>query len=387
VGGLTLFDDAAAPADGAWTVAQVTQRARQLVEAGFPRLWVRGEIVNFKSWQSGHWYFTLRDRQAQVRCMMWRDDARRAGLRPEDGIEVYAHADPTVWEERGEFRLTVRQLLPARAEGRWQLELERARAALARDGLFDPARKRPLPRFPRRVAIVTSADGAALRDVVAVLRRRWPALELILLPARVQGDTAEAEVRTALARANRLDADVVIVGRGGGGREDLWTFNREGVARAVAAMRVPTVSAVGHETDVTLTDLVADVRAPTPSAAAEAVVPDRTEQLRRLAALARRLTIGLGSRVELGAQRLERTADRLMAGAVGGLERSRGRMERLAATLEALSPLRVLARGFAVARDDAGRVLRRTGDFPAGAPFRLTVQDGDVRARTEGAPA
>jgi exodeoxyribonuclease VII large subunit len=384
VGVLTLFDGAAAPSDGAWSVSQVTQRARQLVQAGFPRLWVRGEVVGFKPYRSGHWYFGLRDRAAQVRCVMWRDDAQRVRRAPEDGLEVFALAEPTVWEEKGEFRLTVRQLLPARAEGDWQLQLERAREALARDGLLDPARKRPLPRLPRRVGVVTSPDGAALRDIVAVLRRRWPAAELLLVPARVQGETAEAELVAALALVNRTDADVVIVGRGGGSREDLWTFNSERVARAVAAVRVPTVSAIGHETDITLTDLVADVRAATPSAAAEAVVPDRRDQGERLRALAGRLRIGLLSRVELGAQRLERTGDRLGAGIAAVLERGRARLDRSAASLEALSPLRVLGRGYAVARDDAGRVLRRVADFPAGAAFRLTVRDGDVAARVAG---
>ena len=384
MGVLTLFDGAAAPTDGAWSVSQVTQRARQLVEAGFPRLWVRGEITGFKRYGSGHWYFSLRDRAAQVRCVMWRSDAERASHEPEDGLEVFAHAEPTVWEERGEFRLTVRQLLPARAEGEWQLRLERAREALRRDGLLDPARKRRLPAMPDRIGVVTSPDGAALRDIVAVLRRRWPAVEVVLIPARVQGDTAEVELRRALALVNRIPVDVVIVGRGGGSREDLWTFNSEAVARAVAAVRVPTVAAVGHETDVTLTDLVADVRAPTPSAAAETVVPDRREQAAVLRGFARRLQIGLGRRVEVGAQRLDRTGDRLVAAATGSCAQARSRLDRAAATLEALSPLRVLGRGYALARDPRGRVLKRTADFPTGAAFRLTVQDGDVAARAEG---
>jgi len=387
VGDLTLFGGAAAPTDGAWSVLQVTQRARQLVEAGFPRLWVRGEITGFKKYGSGHWYFGLRDRSAQIRCVMWRSDAERVARPPEDGLEVFAHAEPTVWEERGEFRLTVRQLLPARAEGDWQLRLERARDALRRDGLLDPARKRPLPAMPARIGVVTSPDGAAFRDILAVLRRRWPAVEVVLVPARVQGDTAEAELRRALALVNRLPVDVVIVGRGGGAREDLWTFNAESVARAVAAVRVPTVAAVGHETDVTLTDLVADVRAPTPSAAAETVVPDRREQAAVLRGQARRLQIGLGRLVEVGAQRLDRTGDRLLAAAGGAGARARARLDRAAATLEALSPLRVLGRGYALARDGAGRVLSRTADFPAGAAFRLTVRDGDVAARAEGPAA
>lgn len=383
MGDLTLFDSVGAPADGAWSVSQVTQRARQLVEAGFARFWVRGEVVGYKAYRSGHWYFGLRDRSAQVRCVMWRSDTERTRVTLEDGLEVFAQAQPTVWEERGEFRLTVRQLLPARGEGDWQRRLAEARAALQRDGLLDPARKRPLPPMPDRVGVVTSLDGAALRDIVAVLRRRWPAAEVVVVPARVQGETAETELLRALTAVNRIPLDVVIIGRGGGSREDLWTFNSEAVARAVAAVVIPTVAAVGHESDVTLVDLVADVRAPTPSAAAETVVPDRRAQARRLGEAARRLTVGLMSRVELGAQRLERTADRLTAAVAASVERRRGVVERLGATLDALSPLRVLARGYAVARDSRGAVLRRVADFAPGAEFRLTVRDGDVPARVE----
>jgi exodeoxyribonuclease VII large subunit len=384
VGELTLFPSGAAPADGAWSVSQVTQRARQLLEAGFERLWVRGEVTGFKAYQSGHWYFSLRDRQAQVRCVMWRSDNQRLDAPLEDGLEIFAEAQPTVWEERGEFRLTVRQIIPTSAGGVWQLKLERARAALERDGLLDPARKRPLPRYPERIAIVTSLDGAALRDIVAVVRRRWPAARLTVVPARVQGETAETELRAALALVNRLDVELAIVGRGGGSREDLWAFNSEAVARAVAAVRVPTVSAVGHETDVSLTDLVADVRAATPSAAAEAVVPDRAATLELVNGLARRLAGGLVGRVEAGQQRLERTADRLSATLSGRLERGRARLDALSGTLQALSPLRVLERGYAVARDADGRVLRRVAQFVPGAPFRLTLADGDVPARVEG---
>jgi exodeoxyribonuclease VII large subunit len=381
VGELTLFPSGAAPADGAWSVSQVTQRARQLLEAGFERLWVRGEVTGFKAYQSGHWYFSLRDRQAQVRCVMWRTDNQRLEGPLEDGLEIFADAQPTVWEERGEFRLTVRQVLPTSAGGLWQVKLERARAALERDGLLDPARKRRLPRYPQRIAIVTSPDGAALRDIMAVVRRRWPATRLVVVPARVQGETAEAELKGALALVNRLDVEVVIVGRGGGSREDLWAFNSEAVARAVAAVRVPTVSAVGHETDVSLTDLVADLRAATPSAAAEAVVPDRVATATLVNGLARRLAGALVGRVDAGQQRLERTADRLSSALSGRLERGRARLDALGAALQALSPLRVLERGYAVARDADGRVLRRAAEFAPGAPFRLTLADGDVAAR------
>ncbi len=364
-------------------MADVTRRARQLIESGFDRLWVRGEVTSFKTYRSGHWYFTLRDAQAQVRCVMWRSDNQRLPTSPEDGMEVFIHARPTLWEERGEFRLTVKQLIPTAEGGLWQLQLERAKAALERDGLLDPARKRPLPPYPRRIAAVTSTDGAALRDIVSVLERRWPSVELWVVPTRVQGDGAEGELCAALALVNELpDVDLAIVGRGGGSREDLWAFNSEQVARAVAAVRVPTISAVGHETDVALTDLVADVRAPTPSAAAEAAVPDRAAAQAGVAMLARRLARGLGGQAELGKERLERTADRLGAAVQRQLQIRRHRLEQLAATLDALSPLKVLERGYAVARDEAGHVLKRAADFSPGLAFQLGLADGEVRART-----
>jgi exodeoxyribonuclease VII large subunit len=372
------------PGDRAWTVTDVTRRARQLIESGFTRLWVRGEVTGFKAYRSGHWYFSLRDKQAQVRCVMWRGD-NQGQVAPAEGTQAFVEAQPTVWDEKGEFRLTVRQLIPTDATGAWQLKFEQARAALERDGLLDPARKRPLPPFPSRLAVVTSADGAALRDIVSVLRRRWPAVEVLLVPARVQGEGAESDLVQALARVNRLpEVDVVIVGRGGGSREDLWVFNAERVARAVAAQGAPTISAVGHETDVTLTDLVADHRAPTPSAAAEAAVPDRAAVGQAVASLARRLGHGLARRTELGRERLERTGDRLEAAIRGHLDDRANRLARLAAGLDALSPLKVLQRGYAVARDEAGGVMKRVAQFDLGETFLLTVSDGDVRARTLG---
>ncbi|NIM51131.1 MAG: exodeoxyribonuclease VII large subunit [Gemmatimonadales bacterium] len=364
-------------------MAQVTRRARQLIEAGFDRIWVRGEVTGLKTYRSGHWYFTLRDAQAQIRCVMWRSDNQRLPAPPEDGMEVFVEARPTVWEERAEFRLTVKELIPTAEGGLWQLQLERAKAALEKDGLLDPARKRPLPRYARRIAVVTSPDGAALRDIVSVIERRWPSTELWVVATRVQGEGAEGDICAALAMVNRLPGvDLAIVGRGGGSREDLWAFNSERVARAVAAVQVPTISAVGHETDVALTDLVADVRAPTPSAAAEAAVPDREAVWQTVATLARRLGRSLTSQTELGRERLERTADRLTGAMQVQLERRTSALERLGARLEALSPLHVLERGYAVARDEAGRVLKRAAQFREGLPFRLTLADGDVRART-----
>jgi len=373
-----------APSDTAWTVAQLTRAARRSVEGDLGALWVRGEITGLRAYQSGHWYFSLRDAEAQVRCTMWRSHASRAGAPPAEGAQVFVFGTPTVWEEKGEFRLNVTELLATEAIGPAQLALERVKAALHKDGLFDPARKRPLPELPRGIAVVTSLDGAALRDIIIVTRKRWPALPLRVIGTRVQGVEAEAELVRALGLVNRLaDVDVCVVGRGGGSKDDLSVFNTEAVCRALAAVRVPTVSAVGHETDISLTDLVADVRAATPSAAIELVVPDRTELLERVRAQARRLTGGLTRRTRVADERLARTADRLQTALEQKLERRQLQVSHLAAQLEALSPLRLLDRGYGVAQGADGRVLRRRRDFTVRMPFTLRVSDGAVGARVE----
>jgi len=378
--GLDLF--AAASAEGAWTVGEVTRRARAVVEAGLPPLWVRGEVSGFKRWQSGHWYFALRDRAAQLRCVMFARENRRLPAAPADGMQVFAFGRPTVWEEKGELRLTVLELLSTEAGGLWQLALEKAKAALAKDGLLDPGRKRRLPAYAQRIAIITSPDAAALKDIVAVVERRWPLAELLVIPTRVQGDGADTEICRALAALGRIAGlDVAIVGRGGGSKEDLWTFNSERVARAVAAAPVPIISAVGHETDVTLCDLVADYRAPTPSAAAAAATPDRVEVLDHVAHLGVRLGRGLAARVALAGERGDRSLDRLAAAMTRRLEGDGHRLATLAGRLDALSPLKILERGYALARDAHGRVLKRVAQFVSGTGFRLRVSDGDVAAR------
>lgn len=376
---LDLF--AAASPEGAWTVAEVTRRARAVIEAGLMPLWVKGEVSGFKAYGSGHWYFTLRDKVAQLRCVMWSRDNQRLPAPPNDGMEVFAFAFPTVWEERGEFRLTVRHLLSTEAGGLWQVAFEKAKRSLERDGLLDPARKRPLPPLPRRIAVVTSPDGAAFRDIAAVLEHRWPA-DLLLVPTRVQGEGADRELCAALALLSRIPRlDLAIVGRGGGSKEDLWTFNNERVARAVAAVPVPVVSAIGHEIDVTLCDLVADLRAPTPSAAAVAATPDRNELSLKLERFAHALVRALRAPTRHAGERLERAGDRLGAGVSRTLERASARVAEGGARLDALSPLRVLSRGYAVARDQSGAVLRTVAQFPAGLAFRLRVRDGEIAAR------
>jgi exodeoxyribonuclease VII large subunit len=377
---LDLFG--AASPDGAWTVGEVTRQARSVLEAGLGPLWVRGEISGFKAWHSGHWYFALRDRTAQLRCVMFQNDNRRLPAPPTDGMQVFVYGRATVWEEKGEFRLTVSELLSTERGGLWQIAFEKAKAALRKDGLLDPARKRALPRYPRRIAVVTSTDGAALRDILAVARRRWPVAELFVVPTKVQGDGAEDAICRALGLLGRIDGlDVAIVGRGGGSREDLWTFNAERVARAVAAVAVPVISAIGHETDVTLCDLVADHRAATPSAAAEAATPDRSEVVAELLHLEVRLARGLRLRSERVTQRLDRTLDRLAATLATRLADARHRLAALGGQLDALSPLQILARGYSLARDPDGRVLKRVAQFVRGHNFRLRVSDGEVGAR------
>jgi len=377
--GLDLF--AAASSEGAWTVGEVTRRARAVIEAGLPPLWVRGEVTGFKAWRSGHWYFSLRDKTAQIRCVMFHTDNRGLPAPPADGTQVFVFARPTVYDAKGEFHLAVKELLSTEQGGLWKLAFEKAKAALLKDGLLDPARRRRLPPFPRRIAVVTSPDGAALRDIQVVVARRWPITEVVLVAAKVQGDGAEASVCAALARLGTLEVDVAIVGRGGGAAEDLWTFNSERVARAVAAVPVPVISAVGHETDVTLCDLVADLRAATPSAAAEAATPDRVEVLVHVEHLAERLARGLTARSQRAVDRLDRTGDRLTSGIQVRVEQSRALLTAHSARLDALSPLKILARGYAVARDADGRVLKQVKQLPAGREFRLRVTDGEVDAR------
>ncbi len=370
--------------DQVWSVGRLNTAIKGLIEGNFPPIWVRGEVLQCKVWSSGHWYFTLRDGRSQVRCSMFKLNASRAGKPPLDGTEVFVLAKPGLYEEKGEFQLIVSRMLPTSAVGQKQQELERVKALLQQDGLFDPMRKRAVPPYVSTIAVVTSPDGAALKDVVTVTRKRWPCAKILLVGARVQGEGAVEELVRALRLVNRIPGlDVCIVGRGGGAREDLAAFNSEAVCRALANVRVATISAVGHEIDISLTDLVADHRAATPSAAAELAVANRRDVLRLVDDLSVRLASGLTGRTRLAAARLARSADRLHTGMEWVLDSRRNLTERLAAQLDALSPVRVLGRGYAVPMDDAGRVLKQRADFIRDASFRLRVADGDVRARVE----
>ena len=376
-----------ASSESAVPVSVLTATAKDLLEGAFLPLWVRGEVTDFKAHRNGHWYFALRDHAAQIRCVVWSRDQRGIPAPPDDGMEVTALGQMTVYAARGDLQLSVKAM-EAAGDGLWRKALEQARARLDADGLLDPERKRPLPRFPRRVCVVTSPSGAALHDIVAVARRRWAAVEIVVVAAKVQGDGAAEELCAAIERAGRYGPDVVIIGRGGGAREDLWAFNDERVARAVALCPVPTVSAVGHEIDVTLCDLVADLRAPTPSAAAEHVVPVLAEVAAGVARLGERLREAIELRLADAAFERQRLAEALALRAGRTVERRQGTVRELAARLHTLSPLATLARGYAVALDDAGRTLGSVAAFAPGVPFALLLRDGRLRATTESiAPA
>jgi exodeoxyribonuclease VII large subunit len=374
-----------ASADSAVSIATLTQTARDLLEGAIMPLWVRGEVTDFKAHRNGHWYFCLRDATAQIRCVVWSRDQGAIPGRPNDGMAVAALGQLTVYPARGEMQFAVKRLA-AEGDGLWRTRLERTVAKLRDAGLLEIDRKRPLPRYPRCVAVVTSRDGAALHDVVAVLRRRAPSVRVVVVAAAVQGEAAPRALAQAIERAGRWGgADTLIIGRGGGGREDLWAFNDERVARALAACPIPTISAIGHEIDVTVCDLVADARAPTPSAAAEAAVRAHAEAAAELRALAGRLGLAVDAQLASARSRLARVVREVHATSHRYIERRRGQLETAAARLNGVSPLATLARGYAVARTPGGSALTSVSHFAPGDPFELLLRDGRVSARAEGA--
>ena len=300
------------PAEVAISVSQLNRRARSLLEQGIAKLWVEGEISNIARPASGHVYFSLKDDSAQIRAAFFRQRQRGPTLNLKNGDLVLVFGRVSLYEARGDYQLIVEQIEPA-GEGALKREFDRLKKKLAAEGLFDEARKQPLPALPARIGIVTSPSGAAVRDVLTVLKRRFPAVPAIVYPAAVQGEAAPGELIAALERAaDRDECDVLIVGRGGGSLEDLWAFNDEGLARAIADCPIPIVSAVGHEVDVTIADFVADLRAPTPTAAAELVVPDSTEWSERLTGLASRLARASQRSLETRGQSLDYLSRRLM---------------------------------------------------------------------------
>jgi exodeoxyribonuclease VII large subunit len=427
------------------TVSQLTDRIQGLVETEFLDVWVEGEVSNLRIMPSGHWYFTLKDASAQIRAVVFKKDARYIRFQPRDGMKVRARGGVRLYPPRGEYQIAVQVLEPL-GKGSLQQAFEDLKERLEKEGLFARERKRALPMLPRRVGLVTSPQGAVLRDIVRVLAARYSNLEVLVYPCRVQGPEAAGEIVKGIRALGRLPGlDVLIVARGGGSLEDLWPFNEEMVARALAACPVPTLSAVGHETDFTIADFVADLRAPTPSAAAERVVQAKAELRGRILALERHLQSALrlrlaatrarveavtshrvftaerarlrtfaqrvdelGRRAETALQhrglrardrvlglrrrlevfridqqlaerraRVRSAADRLGASAAGRLRRSRAELQRHAGKLEALSPLGVLARGYALVWDASGRrLVRRAGEVAPGDALQVRLHEG-----------
>jgi len=320
-----------------YSVSQLNREARMLLEDGLPALWVTGELSNLARPASGHLYFSLKDAQAQVRCAMFRNAASRGlRFRPENGHQVLLRARVSLYEPRGDYQLIVEHMEPA-GDGVLLRRLEELKKRLAAEGLFDPQRRRPLPALPRRIGVVTSRSGAAVRDILHVLRRRFPAVPVVLYPVQVQGEQAKHEIVAALAAAGRrAECDVLVLARGGGSLEDLWAFNEEIVARAIRACPIPVVSGVGHETDFTLADLAADLRAPTPSGAAELVVPDWRSWRDRLRTLERAATLATGAALARRRESAHALARRLQRTHPGFVLRQHGqRLDELTAALVA----------------------------------------------------
>ena len=442
-----------APERRIYRVSELSRVIREKLEAEFADVWVEGEVSNFRSASSGILYFTLKDETAQLRCVCFRQYARYLKFRPEDGLLVTARGKISVYEARGEYQLAVEFLEP-RGLGALQLAFDQLKRRLAAEGLFDAARKKPLPRLPRRIGIITSPSGAAIQDMIRILRRRHENLQLLIYPVRVQGEGAAEEIIEALRFFHReppkgMAVDVIIVGRGGGSIEDLWAFNEEKLARAIAASAIPVISAVGHETDFTIADFVADLRAPTPSAAAELVIEtqerlaeqietfeDDLRKVMRYSLLRRRqqLTELVAHRgfqtlrilLAQAGQRSDELADRLVEAARETLRRARrrweqhhsflahfdlrmrqererlrlnrlttalihpvrlllaqkrGRMESLRAELEQLNPTAILARGYAIAFDTSGKILKDAGQAAPGDDITLRLARGRLAAR------
>lgn len=390
------------------SVSQLSQYIKGLMDRDelLSGVLVRGEISNYKMYPSGHHYFTLKDGDSALRCVMFRGDAARLRFRPENGMQVIAAGRISVFPRDGQYQLYCVNLTPEGA-GQLQIAFEQLKNRLQGEGLFDPAVKKQLPAYPKRIALVTSPAGAAVRDMLRILKSRWPMSRVLVVPVLVQGEQAAEEIAAAIDYVNYYKlSDLIITGRGGGSAEDLWAFNEEPVARAIFNSEIPVISAVGHEPDVTISDFVADLRAATPSNAAELAVPDRAEVDKRLNHLSQRLWRATAQPIGAARQRLERLgrsrvltdpaagirekrllldyqSGKLLRGMERTLSAQKQRMGRLAAALDAMSPLKVLGRGYAIARDEGGRVLTGAAQVEPGDRVELRLADGSLACRVE----
>ncbi len=388
------------------SVSQITGHIQHRLEQDFSSVWVKGEISNLTRHSSGHWYFSLKDSGAQLGAVMFRRQNQAVRFEITHGMEITAHGRISVYPPQGRYQLIVDQMLPA-GQGDLHLAFEALRKKLQTDGLFDPSRKLPLPSYPERIGIITSPTGAAIRDMINILSRRYPLAELQLLPVRVQGDGAAAEIAKAIEVFNdRHDCQVLIVGRGGGSLEDLWAFNEEIVVRAIADSNIPVISAVGHETDTTISDFVADHRAPTPSAAAELVVPDRLELETRLIELGNSLRKNILYRVKRyedqlkaiqGSYALKRSVlmvdqmmqklDQLQLHSLRAtrekISLAQGKLAGLEQQVSALNPLSILARGYSVVTGADGGIIRSVNQIEIGDQVQVRLNDGDIEANID----
>jgi exodeoxyribonuclease VII large subunit len=389
------------------SVSDLTNQVKGVLEEGFAAVWVSGELTRITKHQSGHWYFSLKDAGAVLPAVMFRGNNQRVRFDPKDGMEVIARGSLNVYPPQGKYQLKVEELIP-KGLGAQEAALRQLKEKLAAKGYFRPDRKRPLPRYPYRVALVTSPTGAAVRDMLEILGRRWPTTEIWICPVRVQGDAAATEIASAFALLNRVaGVDVIILGRGGGSTEDLGAFNDERVADAVFNSRIPVVAAIGHEIDVTIADLVADMRALTPSEAAERVVPDRVELLKLLADSDSRLRELLSARLEsahrrltdfaerrvfnrpleriqVAEQRLDELGERLNRSWRQRLAQWQQRIQATAGRLETLSPLNVLSRGYSLTKRASDQKVVRTADQVQPGDLLVTIlQRGQVTSRAE----
>lgn len=383
------------------SVSELNRMARDVLERSFPLFWISGEISNMTRAASGHWYFSLKDSSAQVRCVMFRGRNSYLDWQPREGDKVEARAVVTLYEARGDFQLTV-EFLQRAGMGALFEAYERLKRKLEAEGLFDPARKKALPAHPRRIGIVTSPDAAALRDVLTTLRRRMPGIPVVIYPTPVQGRDAAPKIAAAIdAASQRAEVDVLIICRGGGSIEDLWQFNEEIVARAIAACPIPTVSGVGHETDFTIADFAADQRAATPTAAATLVTPDRAALLRQLQQLQQHMARQMDHLLQRRMQQLDYLAKRLISPAQQvrnqtahleqlrlrlnaavntHLQRQQQRLQHLGQSLNHLNPAGVLDRGYALVHDADGQLVRSSSQLGPGDSVRLTLAEGAAGA-------
>ncbi|MDR3607379.1 MAG: exodeoxyribonuclease VII large subunit [Oligoflexia bacterium] len=385
-----------------WTVSELTSRIRGVLEPAFKQVWVQGELSNCRPAASGHVYFSLKDENASISVAIFgwgKSGAGKRGFELKDGLQVLCRGKLSIYPPRGGYQLIAEQVEPLGA-GALQIAFEQLKEKLAAEGLFDPRRKRPLPTYPRSIAVITSPSGAAIQDMLNILRRRAPHIRVVVIPALVQGDDAPRHLIRGVEAANRLSlGEIIVLARGGGSMEDLWCFNDEPLARAIAASRLPVISAVGHEIDFTISDFVADLRAPTPSAAAEiisgawvdvaariheanarlvsAIRRDIAHRLQVLQHVAARV-VGPRDRLREQAQRCDELAMRLERAIRARLERRSAGLEHLAGKLDALSPLRVLERGYALVREDGdGAVVRSASQIKTGQKLQVTFHDGN----------